>query len=72
MLLVVVAGGGLGWFTLQSQWEARRQWVIAIIQASRSWVDFDGMGIYRILRFGGGADHVMDRLEEWLGVNKLL
>ena len=68
----MVTGGGLGWFTLQWQREARRQWVIATIQASRSWVEFDGVGICRILWFGGGADHFRDRLEEWLGVNTLL
>ena len=50
MLLVLVAGGGLGWFALQRQREARRQWVIATIQASGSSVDYDGIGISR-LRF---------------------
>ena len=55
MLLVLVAGGGLGWFTLQWQREARRQWVIATIQASGSWVHFDGIGICRIDWFGGGV-----------------
>jgi internalin A len=56
MFLVLVAGGGLGWFALQRQREARRQWVIATIQASGSSVDFDGMGISRIRWFGGSAD----------------
>ena len=44
MLLVLVAGGGLGWFALQRQREARRQWVIATIQASGSSVEYDGNG----------------------------
>jgi hypothetical protein len=56
MLLVLVAGGGLGWFALKRQREARRQRVIATIQASGSSVDFDGIGISRILWFGGSAN----------------
>jgi internalin A len=56
MLLVPVVGGGLGWFAVQRQREARRQWVIATIQASLSSVDFDGIGISRILWFGGSAN----------------
>jgi hypothetical protein len=56
MLLVLVIGGGLGWFAVQRQREARRQWVIATIQASRSFVDFDGKGISWILWFGGSAN----------------
>ncbi len=56
MLLVLVVGGGLGWFSLQRQREARRRWVIATIQASGSSVDFDGLGISRILWFGGSAN----------------
>ena len=30
------------------------------------------MGAHGFLNKGGGADHFMDRLEEWLGANKLL
>jgi acetyl esterase/lipase len=30
------------------------------------------MGAHGFLKKGGGADHFMDRLEEWLGANKLL
>jgi acetyl esterase/lipase len=30
------------------------------------------MGAHGFVRKGGGADHFMDRLEEWLGANKLL
>ena len=30
------------------------------------------MGGYGYLNEGGGADHYLDRLEEWLAVNKLL
>lgn len=56
ILLVLVVGGGLGWFSLQRQREARRQWVIATIQASGSSVDFDGMGISRIIWFGGSSN----------------
>jgi hypothetical protein len=56
MLLVLVVGGCLGWFSLQRQREARRRWVIATIQASGSSVDFDGLGISRILWFGGSSN----------------
>jgi hypothetical protein len=56
MLLVLVVGGGLGWLSLQRQREARRQWVIATIQASGSNVEFDGIGISRILWFGGSTN----------------
>ena len=55
MLLVLVVGGSLGWIAVQRQREARRQWVIATIQASLSSVDFDGKGISRILWFGGSS-----------------
>ena len=54
--LMLVVGGGLGWFALQRQREARRKWVIATIQASGSSVEFDGIGISRILWFGGSAN----------------
>ena len=30
------------------------------------------MGAHGFVNKGGGADHFMDRLEEWLGANKLL
>ena len=30
------------------------------------------IGAHGFLNKGGGADHFMDRLEEWLGANKLL
>jgi hypothetical protein len=56
MLLVLVVGGGLGWYSLQRQREARRQWVIDTIQASHPSIDFDGQGISRILWFGGAAN----------------
>jgi hypothetical protein len=56
MLLVLVVGGGLGWFALHRQREAHRQRVIATIRASLSSVDFDGIGISRILWFGGSAN----------------
>jgi hypothetical protein len=56
MLIVLVAGAGLGWFAVQREREARRKWVIATIQASGSSVDFDGIGISRILWFGGSAN----------------
>ena len=56
MLLVLVVGGGLGWFALQRQREARRRGAIATIQKSLSSVEFDGNGISRILWFGGVAD----------------
>jgi len=56
MMLVLVVGGGLGWYSLQRQREARHQWVIATIQASGSSVDFDGLGISRILWFGGSTN----------------
>ncbi|MGO9466808.1 MAG: leucine-rich repeat domain-containing protein [Isosphaeraceae bacterium] len=56
MLLVLVVGGGLGWFSLQRQREARRRWVIATIWASGSSVDSDGLGISRILWFGGSVN----------------
>ncbi|MFI5455944.1 MAG: leucine-rich repeat domain-containing protein [Isosphaerales bacterium] len=56
MLLVLVVGGGLGWFALQRQREAHRKWVIATIQASGSSVDFDDLGISRISWFGGSAN----------------
>ena len=56
MLLVLVVGGGLGWFALQRQREAHRQRVIATIRASLSSVDFDGIGISRILWFGGSVN----------------
>lgn len=55
MVLVLVVGGGLGWLTLKRQREARRQRVIAAIQASLSSVEFDGPGISRILWFGGSS-----------------
>jgi hypothetical protein len=55
MLLVLVSGGGLGWFALQRQREARRQWVITTIQGSGSSVEFDGKGISRITWFGGSV-----------------
>jgi hypothetical protein len=56
MLLVLVAGGGLGWFALQRQREAHRKWAIATIQASGSSVEFDGAGISRIVWFGGSVN----------------
>ncbi len=56
MLVVLVVGGGLGWFALQRQREARRQWVNATIRASLSSVDDDGSGISRILWFGGSIN----------------
>jgi hypothetical protein len=56
MLLVLVVGGTLGWFSLQRQREARRKWVIATIQGSGSSVEFDGTGISRILWFGGSIN----------------
>jgi hypothetical protein len=56
MLIVLVTGAGLGWFAVQREREARRKWVIATIQASGSSVDFDGIGISRILWFGGSAN----------------
>lgn len=56
MLLVLVVGGGLGWFSLQRAREARRNWVIATIQSSGSSVEFDGTGISRILWFGGSIN----------------
>ena len=30
------------------------------------------MGAHGFVNKGGGADHFMDRLEEWLGANRLL
>ncbi len=56
MLLVLVTGGTVGWFSLQRQREAHRKWVIATIQASKSSIEYDGLGISRILWFGGSAD----------------
>jgi hypothetical protein len=56
MLLVLVTGGTLGWFSLQRQREAHRKWVIATVQASNSSIDYDGLGISRILWFGGSAN----------------
>jgi hypothetical protein len=56
MLLVLVLGGSLGWFALQRQREARRQWVIATIQGSLASVEFDGIAISRIIWFGGSAN----------------
>ncbi len=56
MLLILVAGGGLGWYAIRRQREARFQRVIATIQASGSSVDFDGVGISRIVWFGGSAN----------------
>jgi hypothetical protein len=55
MLLVLVTGGALGWFSLQRQREARLKWVIATIQASNSSIEYDGLGISRILWFGASA-----------------
>jgi hypothetical protein len=60
MLLVLVVGGGLGWFALQRQREARRQWVIATIQASGASVEFDGIGISRILWIGGSVQPALN------------
>jgi hypothetical protein len=60
MLLVLVVGGGLGWFGLQRQRDSRRKWVIATIQASGSSVEFGEVGISRILWFGGSIQPALN------------
>jgi hypothetical protein len=60
MLIVLVAGAGLGWFALERQRDARRKWVIATIQASGASVDFDGRGISRIVWFGGSLQPALN------------
>lgn len=56
MLLVLVTGGTVGWLSLRRQQAAHRKWVIATVQASKSSIDYDGLGISRILWFGGSAN----------------
>jgi hypothetical protein len=56
MLLVLVAGAGFGWLGMRARREARRQWVIATIQASGATVGYDGVGISTILWRTGSSN----------------
>jgi Leucine-rich repeat (LRR) protein len=56
MILVLVAGGGIGWVTMQRQKEAHRKWVIATIQAAGASIDYDGVGISRIVWHAGSIN----------------
>jgi hypothetical protein len=56
MLLVLIVGGGLGWYSIRKQREARRQWVVSTIEAIGASLDYDGIGISRILWFSDSAN----------------
>jgi hypothetical protein len=55
MLIVLVVGGGLGWFALQRQRESRRQWVIAAIAGL---TNLEGINLSGASITGSGLVHL--------------